>query len=348
MYTIFGFVFRIGIMKIEELRSHYMASEHATKRLQRNVCEQIEHMLSTKGISLGVPLESRIKTLQSIEEKISRKSLEINNLSDIEDLVGFRLILLFKKDEELVCELLRTNFDVIKEEDTAQRLNESQFGYHSRHYIFRIPHSWLEIPTFKDLGDLKFEIQVRTLAQHIWAAASHKLQYKREASVPPPLRRTIHRVSALLETVDLEFDRMLEERAIYINETIISLPSSELLNVDTLKAALDDVLPSKNRSNDENYDLLLSDLKHFSIETSDKLKSLIKDNYRAIMAEEKKQLEIAPEHDFAGTTEARSANGVFFSHMGLTREGLRAQFGSDAVDAYLIEQMTPRKKKRRD
>jgi ppGpp synthetase/RelA/SpoT-type nucleotidyltranferase len=32
------------------------------------------------------------------------------------------------------------------------------------------------------LGGLRAEVQVRTTAQHIWAAASHKLQYKHEES----------------------------------------------------------------------------------------------------------------------------------------------------------------------
>jgi ppGpp synthetase/RelA/SpoT-type nucleotidyltranferase len=64
-----------------------------------------------------------------------------------------------------------------------------------------------------------FELQLRTLAQHIWAVASHKLQYKREASVPVPIRRSINRVSALLEMVDLEFDRVLLEREQYVPAT---------------------------------------------------------------------------------------------------------------------------------
>lgn len=59
------------------------------------------------------------------------------------------------------------------------------------------------------MSGLKAEVQVRTVTQHVWAAASHVLQYKQEASVPLPVRRSIYRVSALLETVDLEFERVL-------------------------------------------------------------------------------------------------------------------------------------------
>ena len=91
--------------------------------------------------------------------------------------------------------------------------------YQSLHYIIRIPKHWLKVSTFADLGELKAEIQLRTLAQHIWAATSHKLQYKHEDSVPPPIRRSIYRVSALLETVDLEFERVLAERGTYIEES---------------------------------------------------------------------------------------------------------------------------------
>ena len=65
------------------------------------------------------------------------------------------------------------------------------------------------------------------------------LQYKREAGVPPPLRRAIHRASALLETADLESERILSEKDAY-RETLTDAGGSELLNVDLLEKILDD------------------------------------------------------------------------------------------------------------
>ena len=211
-------------MDTAQLRSEYSIQSDRARRLRAALCEQIEQILSSHGIALGVPIESRVKTLESSEEKLDRKSLELKSLLELNDLIGIRIILLFRRDIVTVSKLLAETFEVLSTEDTATRLSEAQFGYQSLHHIIRVPKSWLSVPTFFDLGELKTEIQLRTLAQHIWAAASHKLQYKHEESVPPPIRRSIHRVSALLETVDLEFERVLTDRGTYIAEASSNTP----------------------------------------------------------------------------------------------------------------------------
>jgi putative GTP pyrophosphokinase len=97
-------------------------------------------------------------------------------------------------------------FDIIKQENTTRKLREDQFGYSSMHYVVRFPKDWLVVPAMALFGEMKAEIQVRTIAQHLWADASHILQYKNEENIPEPIKRSIHRVSAILETVDLEFE----------------------------------------------------------------------------------------------------------------------------------------------
>ena len=155
--------------------------------------------------------------------------------------------------------LTHGELDVIAQEDTGGRLRESQFGYQSVHLTVKLPASWLSVPSFSGLGSLMAEIQIRTLAQHIWAVASHKLQYKQEASVPEPVRRSIHRVSALLETVDLEFERVVDERARYLEE-VGSGAADESLNVDLLTRILSESLPEQNRVESEHSAKLLDDL----------------------------------------------------------------------------------------
>src|SRR6185437_7926382 len=129
--------------------------------------------------------------------------------------------------------------------------------------------------TFAALGELQIEIQVRTLAQHIWAAASHKLQYKHEQSVPPPLRRSIHRVSALLEIVDLEFERVLLERREYVGEKVAAPAGSERLNVDLVEITLGEIFPPENREDQEAYDELLDELFSMGIETVKQLREML-------------------------------------------------------------------------
>ena len=278
-------------------------------------------------------MEIRVKKWTSIENKLERKNLEIESILSLRDLVGVRAILLFLTDLDKIDELIRSTFEVTSTEDTADRLGEAQFGYQSLHYTIKVPLIWLEIPTMADFGDIQAEVQVRTLAQHIWAAASHKLQYKNEASVPPPIRRAINRASALLETIDLEFERILEKRREYRDIEIPKGIDATELNVDILESMLRDRFPEANRSDgEENYSELLENLTALSVQTVADFDTILKGKYAATMEEERTQLSIVdPETGYIGSSEERHRAGVYFTHVGLARVALAHHFGDEAI-----------------
>lgn len=312
----------------ELLKIDYGNNLAKASRLKDSVIEQISNLLSKQSITLGTPIESRIKTLQSIEEKINRKEREITSVTEFDDFVGIRIIVLFKSDIDKICELVKDNFNVINSENVAERLGSDQFGYQSTHYTVQLPKDWLSIPTLSDLSELKAEIQIRTLSQHIWAVASHKLQYKQENSVPIPLRRAINRVSALLETVDLEFERVLMERQQYKNDQSINPEGDNILNVDLLEGLCDTLLPKQNKNEDfENYAELLDELLFFDINTSNKFKILIETYLEQALVDDNKRVK-SGNFNFDDEIE-RAERGVFFTHVGLVRCCLELQFGDD-------------------
>ena len=278
-------------------------------------------------------MEIRVKKWTSIENKLERKNLEIESILLLRDLVGVRAILLFLTDLDKIDELIRSTFEVTSSENTADRLGEAQFGYQSLHYTIKVPLIWLEIPTMADFGDIQAEVQVRTLAQHIWAAASHKLQYKNEASVPPPIRRAINRAFALLETIDLEFERILEKRREYRDIEIPKGIDAAELNVDILESMLRDRFPEANRSDgEENYSELLENLTALSVQTVADFDTILKGKYAATMEEERTQLSIVdPETGYIGSSEERHRAGVYFTHVGLARVALAHHFGDEAI-----------------
>jgi hypothetical protein len=187
-----------------------------------------------------------------------------------------------------------------------------------------------------DLGEFLFEIQVRTISQHIWAAASHKLQYKVEESVPPPLRRSIHRVSALLETVDLEFDRILKERQSYRENDIPSTSDSEPLNVDLLGSLLNTFFPVVNRIEGEPYSELLSNLNSLSVTTVADLKTLLQKHLDTALEADKIEVQDRRKTSkYHGTSKERTNMGVYFTHVGLARNVLKAEFGDKTNDIFL-------------
>ncbi|MFM5315060.1 GTP pyrophosphokinase [Aeromonas sp. 102P] len=314
-------------MDIQALHDSYININPKANRLRDALVSELGHLLIQSGITLGVPIEARVKEWPSISEKITRKSLSLKNIIELDDLVGIRLILLFRQDLEKIDALLKESLSIQSAEDTSHRLAEAQFGYQSRHYIVQIPDTWKKIPSFMDLGEIRVELQVRTLAQHIWAAVSHKLQYKHEASVPLPLRRSIYRASALLETVDLEFDRLLQDRTTYVKEQLKNESPDTLLNVEIIGAALSEFLPNQYRHAEEYYDELLEDLNNFGISTKGKLKDLLTSHWSEIFKSDAEQCE-------------KHQTQQYFSDVGLVREGLRAAFGNEAVDSFLIDRAT--------
>lgn len=314
------------------LHNEYEQVVPRAARLKDSLVSELGHLLAKNSIALGVPLESRVKAWASIEEKASRKPMDLRQITDLDDLIGIRIILLFRCDLESVDRLVRDSLSVLSAEDTATRLGETQFGYQSQHYVVTLPRAWLKLPSYADFSGLKVELQVRTLAQHIWAAASHKLQYKHESSVPLPLRRSIHRASALLETVDLEFDRLLQERRSYVEAQVKAPSTDEPINVDILKSVLAAELPDRNRSAEEPYDDLLVDLKHFGIDTANKLRTLLKRNLNA---------SLASDADWA--KRMKKERGFYFGKVGLTREALRIGLGGGVFSDYQIKAV---KKKR--
>lgn len=316
---------------LDTLHKEYDSVRDLASRFCSGLKQQLEEILSANEVTLGVPIESRVKSWNSVAEKTDRLSLRLQSVKELNDLVGLRLILLFKQDVTKVCELVSKTFVVVSQEDTSQRLGETEFGYQSLHYVVRLPENWLSVPSFKGFDDFQAEVQVRSLAQHIWAAASHVLQYKQEASVPLPVRRSIYRVSALLETVDLEFERVLEERQSYISELDSDRPL-EPINVDLLTKILDTYLPAGNKKQPETYSELIQDLSHFGIDNAEKLTELIKKQLRPALEDDAKR--VCEQRNYMhqhGRTELsykdRIKRGVFYTHVGLVREMLAIQFG---------------------
>lgn len=311
-------------MTPETLRAQYIQLRDRAGRFAAALQHQLLTLIESNSITLAVPLEGRVKSWDSIEEKMSRKSLRLDRILELDDLIGVRVIVLFRRDLVGTDQLIRSTLQVEQSEDTSTRLAESQFGYQSLHYIARFPAGWLSIPTFHEFSDLRAEIQIRTVAQHIWAASSHKLQYKHEESVPEPLRRSIYRVSALLETVDLEFDRLLAERELYVNRQISSSSKDDVLNVDILGRVLTELLPAKNKKEPEDYADLLVDLQHFGVNTEDTLRAILAKHMTAVLSK-----------DARDARERRRAH--YYRHVGLARTALRLEVGDDAMSAFHVE-----------
>lgn len=313
------------------LETQYKEILPFAERLRDEIVHQVTILIDRENISLGFPITARIKSWESIREKVPRLPLNLRSLHELQDLVGVRLIALFRRDADQLSYLVESTFNVLHKVDTLGRLKEDQFGYSSVHYVVAIPESWRAVPSLAQLGNLRAEIQIRTVAQHLWAAASHVLQYKHEASVPEPVRRSIHRVSALLETVDLEFERVLTEKSDYRSQldSLQKAATNLSLNSDSLEAILVSLLPPDNKHQGEDYGELLGELQALGLRTQDKIMNLLRKHMDAILREDAEQVQDSRAMGVVepGDEERIYDKGVYFSHVGLVRCALEREFG---------------------
>lgn len=319
---------------IGELETEYSELQPKLIRFAAELSRQLNELLDQQGVVLPVTIEHRVKEWDSLQAKLERKQRSISTVTELSDLVGLRIIVLFLSDLEKVCSTIEANFNVLERDDTQQRLQESQFGYSSIHYLIKLPDQWLKTPSMAGLGDLKAEVQVRTVAQHIWAAASHKLQYKQESNVPTPVRRAIYRVSALLEIIDLELEHVLAERVQY-QGAITHIDTNEELNTDLLARILGEALPAENKDEVEIYAELLKDLANFSITTRGQLEEILSKHKHTVLAEDADSVEAIKAdpslQELFRSDEERLERGVFFTHVGLARAALAHEYGEEWV-----------------
>lgn len=320
------------IMNDIGLHNEYEKKKPIAIRYAQELSKQLSALLISQKIALAVPVVHRVKTWESIRNNIDERDKEIESISNLNDFIGLRIILLFLPDVSKVCELLKDTLRISKLEDTSGRLGDSEFGYQSKHLEASLPYAWLSLPTFTGCEGLSAEIQVRTTAQHIWAAASRKLQYKSVNAIPLPIRRSINRVAALLEIVDLEFERVLSEKDDYSHSKEIDDLNGPL-NIDLLQRLLDDLLGKERRVAYQPYEELLFELSEKSIFTVGEFKIFVHANIARELEEDAvavktfkekgKEIndELAYEEDgfrFIGNAELIK-NGIYKSQVGLVR-----------------------------
>jgi len=305
---------------MKKLHDGYTRTLPQALRFQTALSVQLQQIVVQNSLALAMPIETRVKTWESIVDKLERRALDIDCIDQLTDMIGFRLVFLFTRDLQTVTDAISGIFHVVGQEDTGIRLGDDQFGYQSLHYIVRIPSEWTKVPVFSGCESLQAELQLRTIAQHTWAAASHLLQYKRESSIPRQVRRSINRVSALLETVDLEFERVLSERESYLSSVDAAPVKSEVLNVDIVMAILTAKLPVANRTADEEYADLVANLKSAGIETNQQLDELIDTHIEAALKHDAEI--VAGVHPEYGCEPERIKKGVYLTHTGLVRHML--------------------------
>jgi putative GTP pyrophosphokinase len=215
----------------------------------------------------------RVKTVESLEQKSTRKDYA-DPLAQAGDIVGVRVVTLFRSDLSKVGDVVAAKFAVLSTDDKVDGAQDpSTFGYMSHHYGARL-HPDHRGPRYDGLGDLVFEVQVRTLLMDAWANVSHYLAYKGESSIPEGLRRDFHALSGLFYVADKHFELFLgtaedvrADAAQSIRSSTVGIP----LNLETLAALLRERYPDRDATDRTGIAALVDELLVFDIDQLDSL-----------------------------------------------------------------------------
>lgn len=121
-------------------------------------------------------ITSRIKSPESIINKMKKKNYDINYqnlIENINDIAGIRVICTFKDDIERVKQLIRRmqTIEILNEKDYIKKPKKS--GYSAYHIIVEVPMKYEGQDIY-----VKAEIQICSMAMNFWSTAEHKIKYK--------------------------------------------------------------------------------------------------------------------------------------------------------------------------
>lgn len=169
-------------------------------------------------------VNARAKSMDSIRGKLLRKAYR-RPRSQLTDRVAARVIVYHAREVDAVAALLRSTL-VVREKDSSDKrlaLGLREFGYRSYHLVATVAPSVAASPPLWSLRGQIFEVQIRSLLEHIWAEIEHDVVYKSGADWPKQLKRRFASIAGVLELLDHEFEQLTAAASDLVESTYQSL-----------------------------------------------------------------------------------------------------------------------------
>lgn len=226
------------------IMSQYVGMMPLFKRMEEVLSKELEHFLAQNNIYVTA-LETRVKTEESLAGKLDKKGFKYETIFDLTDIVGARVITFYTDEVDKIAAMVDRIFEV----DWANSIDKRKmhqldsFGYNSLHYICRIPKKMFFDPQYPEINEIRFELQMRTALQHVWATINHDIGYKTGIEIPVEHLRNINRLAGMLELADEQFSAIRQEFNDYrrrVQELVSSGNFNDVpLNGDTFRSYLE-------------------------------------------------------------------------------------------------------------
>ena len=212
----------------KELLAQFKKKRPLLVKLEKKAYKIIQELLDEQGIYVTA-IEHRTKQEKSLAGKLELKGAKYKSIENITDLVGLRIITFYTDDVDKIAAIINHTFiiDWSNSVDKRKAHQLNSFGYNSLHYICRLPKKMVKDEP--ELGEIWFELQMRTALQHAWSTIEHDTGYKSLVQIPSEYKRQFSRLAGMLELIDDEFSRLRTDIAEY-NRQVQSLVKSGKLD----------------------------------------------------------------------------------------------------------------------
>lgn len=195
--------------KLQEFRKLMMYYECAMLEVKTKLDVLNTELSLKKSRNPFESIKCRIKSPQSIIEKLKRKELDfsIENIErELNDIAGIRVICSFPDDIYSLVKYLTHQDDITVIETKDYIKNPKSNGYRSYHLI-------LEVPIFltNEKKPVRVEVQFRTIAMDFWASLEHKLKYKKAVENPTDIAEQLYYCAELIAQLDARMQQIREK-----------------------------------------------------------------------------------------------------------------------------------------
>lgn len=206
------------------LAEYQRRHESFLQRIAENLC------LLIKGYASKLAhidrIITRAKSPSSFAGKCKRtdsngKPKYLTPLSEIQDILGGRIIVFYREDVSIVSSTITRYFQPIEERELVPE-SEWAFGYFGKHFVLPTPGDVIPQEVDKSQVPAFFELQIKTLFQHAWSEANHDLGFKARKTLTSDQQRRLAYTAAQAWGADQEFAALCKE----ITEHGTTAPSS--------------------------------------------------------------------------------------------------------------------------
>lgn len=179
-------------------------------------------------------ITGRVKDRESLVEKLLRPGKDYENLQQVTDVVGLRVVTFFEDDVDEVASIIAKEFQLVLEHCSDRRYFEDpdRFGYRSLHYVCKLSEARKKLSENARCCEEMFEIQIRSILQHAWAEIEHDLGYKNPGTIPNEIRHQLFRVAGLLEIADREFKEVRDRTKTYREVVALGIKRNALSSIE--------------------------------------------------------------------------------------------------------------------